>query len=219
MAPKRYREKVVGWILNQNYSKVCLFLERRMVSLPSLPNPLLTVPAFQTRKGGRRKREDGFKDARYSPPQLSASEAELPSHPPQEIRTQSQPLPRRFPQCAPSPHYSTALGAKTDSSQGLLQSFSSASPGSRSPSPGSAASGCAPDRSFSLPHPASALARPLAQGLEVGGHSGHRWGPGNARRSSGVFPPHSGAAWAVGEGLYPVCGSEPGTAPQPGTQG
>ena len=103
MAPKRYREKVVGWILNQNYSKVCLFLERRMVSLPSLPNPLLTVPAFQTRKGGRRKREDGFKDARYSPPQLSASEAELPSHPPQEIRTQSQPLPRRFPQCAPSP--------------------------------------------------------------------------------------------------------------------
>ena len=69
------------------------------------------------------------------------------------------------------------------------------------------------------PHPASALARPLAQGLEVGGHSGHRWGPGKARRSSGVFPPHSGAAWAVGEGLYPVCGSEPGTAPQPGTQG
>ena len=103
MAPKRYREKVVGWILNQNYSKVCLFLERRMVSLPSLPNPLLTVPAFQTRKGGRRKREDGFKDARYSPPQLSAPEAELPSHLPQEIRTQSQPLPKRFLQCAPSP--------------------------------------------------------------------------------------------------------------------
>lgn len=215
MAPKRYREKVVGWILNQNYSKVCLFLERRMVSLPSL-----TVPAFQTRKCGRRKREDGFKDARYSPPQLSAPEAELPSHPPQEIRTQSQPLPKRFPRCGPLPPITASPWApRRIPARDCCSPLSSASPGSRSLSPGSAASGCAPDRPFSLPHPASALARPLAQGLEVGGHSGHRWGPGKVRRSSAVFPPHSGAAWAEGEGLYPVCGSEPGTAPQPGTQG
>lgn len=122
----------------------------------------------------------------------------------------ASPSPSGFPRAAPSPPLQHRSGRQDGFQPGTAAVlFSSASPGSRSPSPGSAASGCAPDRPFSLPQPAPALARPLAPGLEVGGHSGHRWGPGKVRRSSGVFRPHSGAAWAVGDRLHPLRGSEP----------
>nr|CAI9690376.1 unnamed protein product [Rangifer tarandus platyrhynchus] len=87
----------------------------------------------------------------------------------------ASPSPSGFPRAAPSPPLQHRSGRQEGFQPGTAAVlFSSASPGSRSPSPGSAASGCAPDRPFSLPQPAPALARPLAPGLEVGGHSGHR---------------------------------------------
>lgn len=56
-----------------------LFLKRRMVSLSRLPSPHLTNPKLSRQEKVEEGRGKGrFKDAHYSPPQLSAPEGSAP---------------------------------------------------------------------------------------------------------------------------------------------
>lgn len=121
------------------------------------------------------------------------------------VRIQNLPLPRTFspspcgfPSAASSPPPITAsLWVPGRISARNCCSQLSASPGFCSLCPGSAASACASDSPVSLPHPATAVARPLAQSLEVGGLSGHAWG--SPAKSAGIagFSLHTGDAWTV----------------------
>lgn len=125
MSTEWHTEKgIAGRMLNQNYFKVC-FSRGRQSPKPTLHHP----KAFKIRKGEGRREEQGFKDARYSPPQLWVPEVVFPHthRGKSESRTKpfptaSAPPPAASPVRPPPPHYSIALGAKTDSSQGLLQS-------------------------------------------------------------------------------------------------
>ena len=80
-----------------------------------------------------------------------------PSSPHTHLRKsepRASPSPSGFPRAAPSPplqHRSGRQGGFQPGTAAVL--FSSASPGSRSPRPGSAASGCARDRPFPSPSP------------------------------------------------------------------
>lgn len=134
-----------------------------------------------------------------------------------------QPLPLRLPPGGPPPpHYSIALGAKTDASQGLLQSASPRLSRLLQPRPGSAASGRAPapapDSPLSLLHPP--LPRHTLGSGPRGGRAGTVGTGGAPAEAAGIagFSLHIGVASAVGTvggGRLPVA-PRPGTAPHTG---
>lgn len=199
-----------------------LFLDWRVVSVPSLPSPHLTTPKLSGPESVEEGRgQEGFKVAHYSPPQLSEPGAVLSSHSPREIGIQNEPLPKRLPQCArPHPHYSIALGAKTDSSQGLLQSALLRLSCLLQP-----VSWLCSLRLCFGPSPFPPPPRPHLGTTPGSGPSGGRaqWVQvGAPAKSTGLagFSLHTGDAWAVwtvNGGCLSVA-LRPGTAPHPGKQ-
>lgn len=169
-----------------------------------LPNPHLTTRKLsRSEKVEEGKEEQGFKDAHYSPSQLSSSEAVF-SHThlgKSESRTSPYPTSLALPLAAspvrpPPPYYSIALGAKTDSSQELLQSaFLRLSWLLQPVSWLCSLRLCLGQSPFPLP-PRPRLTQPLIQSLEVGRHHGHRLGaPAKSTDTSSLEVPRLCGQW------------------------
>lgn len=188
-----------------------------------LPNPHLTTRKLsRSEKVEEGKEEQGFKDAHYSPPQLSSSEAAF-SHThlgKSESRTSPYPTSLAPPLAAspvrpPPPYYSIALGAKTDSSQELLQSaFLRLSWLLQPVSWLCSLRLCLGQSPFPLP-PRPRLTQPLIQSLDRGGQASWAQVGGPSKVDRYLITRGTSAVRTVGGGR-PSAARRPGTAPHLG---